>query len=67
MPVMAKRKPPTVSIYLRLRKAVKEAIEELAEENHRPFPMEVDLALQKWAEQHGKLPPSNGSKKDSAD
>jgi len=59
---MAKRKPATVSIYLRLRKSIKEAIEALAEEHHRPFPMEVDLALQKWLEQNGKLPPSNGKK-----
>jgi len=59
---MAKRKPPTVSLYLRLRKSIKEAIEQLAEEHHRPFSMEVDLALQKWLEQHGKTDSPSGHK-----
>jgi len=43
-------------------KTIKEAIEQLAEEHHRPFSMEVDLALQKWLEQHGKTDSPSGHK-----
>ena len=53
---MAKRKQPTVNVYMRLPKALKKAIEDLANEHRRTMTTEVVIALEEYLAKHGHWP-----------
>lgn len=59
MPVMAKKKPATVPTYLRLPKAIKAAMESLAEENRRTLTAEIVLALESHLKESGRELPKD--------
>lgn len=56
MPVMAKKKTATVPINIRIPKALKDAIEKLAEENRRPMSTEFIIAVEKHLTDHDRWP-----------
>lgn len=58
MPTMAKKKPKpkTVPVYLRLPVVLKQAMEELAEEERRNFSGQVVIAFEEHLQKRGKLP-----------
>lgn len=56
MPVMAKKKPATVPLYMRIKKALKELLDAVAEENRRTPSAEVEIALERYFESLGKWP-----------
>lgn len=50
MATMAKKKPKTVTMYVRIREDLKKELESLAERNRRPTSMELEIAIEERLE-----------------
>jgi predicted transcriptional regulator len=60
-----KRKPKTVTVYVRLPETLKESLEEKAERDRRLFSVELQIAVEEYLERHGFWPP--GAKRKAPD
>ena len=67
MPTMAKKKPPTVPVYIRLPVSLKDAVEKRADAEKRSFSKEVEIALEKHLAEIGLWPPDDAEGDDAGE